>query len=135
MDIIFIISQIGTDVLAMFDNPVSVIFQVTFSDKQNAVSVRIDQYFSAGIHLPSAVNAFSNVMEIPRGGVVMIKSSFIVGGVNQFHADFYVAYNKEIFLTVILKTPSIHEQIVEVILSEITIHDLGYIERHGDACA
>ena len=135
MDIILIISQSGPDFLALIDNSVPVILQVTVSDKHNEVSVIINQSYSSIIQDPSAVNDISNTKENSCAKMGMIQSSWNFVDEIQFHAYFDVASNKESFLTMRLKKPSIHEKIEAVIVSEIATHNLGYIERHGYACA
>ena len=108
----------GNDVLVLIENSVSVIFQITGSDKQNEVSAIINKFSSSSIQVPSAVNKFSNMMENYRAKMVMIKSSCCVGAVNNFHAEFDVAPKKEIFITMCLEKTSIHEQIEAMIVSK-----------------
>ena len=58
------------------------------------MSAIITQYSSSSIQVPSDVNAFSKMMENPQEKMVIIQSSWSVGDVNQFHADFDVASQK-----------------------------------------
>ena len=84
MDITSIISQSGTDVLAIIDKPVSVFLKVTGSENHNEVSGITNQYYSFSIQAPSAVNAFSNMMVNPRAKIAMIQLSWSLGAVCSF---------------------------------------------------
>ena len=74
------------------------------------------------------------MMENSQGEMVIIQSSWSVGDVNQFHAEFDVKNKMEIFIYMRMKKLYINEHIEAVIVSEMTTRNLGYIERHGDSC-